>query len=200
MPDEAPLDFGIQAQRYRAGQAGEETPGVEPFGHDRHQASARNKPLPGRPQVTGSGLAIVAAFQPVRIRRVHQYQARHQRGIEQFVDQFTIVASEHGFGEQRGQAFAAARRDLVERKSHSGPCSPMGQHAGAGRGLKQGLVSGNCGGARGQPGYPGRRRKLLQLELFLAADSPGGQQGLEPAEMALGDFGGNGRGQLIDPA
>ena len=200
MLDEAPLDFGIQVQRYRAGQAGQETPGVEPFGHDRHQAPARTKPFPGRPQVTCSGLAIVTAFQPVRIGRVHQYQARHQRGIEQFVDQFAIVASEHGLGEQRGQAFAAARRDLVERKSQSRPCSPMGQHAGAGRGLEQDLARGNCSGARGKPSDPGRRRKLLQFDLFFAADGLGRQQGVEPAEMTLGDFDGNGRGQFAHPA
>src|SRR3546814_6546901 len=63
------------------------------------------------------GATIVSSLDPMRVRRVHQHDARDDGRIEQFIDQLGVMAGHSGCREQSIQAVAAKRGDFVEGKA-----------------------------------------------------------------------------------
>ena len=132
-----------------------------------------------------AGTPIVAALDSVRIGRVHQHHTRSNAGLEQFVDQFAIVAGHRLTREHGCEAFTAQRRDFVERKPRSRLRSPDREHSGSGRWFEQKFAGKNCARPRGEPGDPRRGGELLPLDLLVAAGGLAGHLRLEPAKGAI---------------
>src|SRR3546814_20658241 len=61
------------------------------------------------------GATIVSSLDPMRVRRVHQHDARDDGRIEHFLDQLGVMAGHSGCREQSLQAVAAKRGDSVWR-------------------------------------------------------------------------------------
>ena len=141
--------------------------------------------FPCRAQMPGPGAAVVAALQPVRERRIDQNDARLERGIEQFVDQFAVMIAERSPREQRGETLAAHLRNLVEDKRRARTLAPVGEHPGARGRLEHNVAGRNACGPRGKPGDARRRGELLELDLLLAAHGLGRDQRVEAIECSV---------------
>src|SRR3546814_1353144 len=65
--------------------------------------------------VCSSDLTVLASFQAVSERRVHQH-GRRNRAAKQVGDQFPVMRSDGGRGEDVGQTVSSCRIDLVEEQ------------------------------------------------------------------------------------
>ena len=87
-----------------------------------------------------AGTIIVPSLDAVRIGRIHQHDAGADGRIEQFVDQFGVMAGHSGSREQGSQAVAAQRRNFVEGKAQASLGCPDREHPCSGRGFQDELV------------------------------------------------------------
>ena len=104
----------------------------------------------------------------------------------QVSDQFPVMCSDRGRGEDVDQTASSCRIDLVEEERGVLDAAPKSKGAIAcGRFEERVLRADSCGPCH-QPGQHWRGRELLELDLCFAANVPGRQGCFEPVETRFG--------------
>ncbi|UBS32880.1 hypothetical protein LBX01_15740 [Altererythrobacter sp. N1] len=105
---------------------------------------------------------------------------------KQVGDQFPVMRSDGGRGEDVGQTVSSCRIDLVEKQRSVLEATPESKGTIAcGRFEERVLRADSCG-LRHQPGQHWRGRELLELDLCFAANVPRRQGCFEPVEPRFG--------------
>jgi hypothetical protein len=155
------------------------TLGLEAIGHDGDEAAIGFQNTQSCRQVAGSRGGIFKASGVARKWRVHQRDAGALRQMG--ANAGSIKAGHLRGGEQVTQDLLTDRIDFVELEAGS-MSGPDRQHSGAGAGFEHGIVWLDVGKMCRQPSQPKRRRKVLMLDLLLAANRLSWQAGFEIIE------------------